>query len=617
MDNFVSPVNINENNIIQWAERYYCENPDASLGDFLREIRSPNCFKGLINPFTDPYNEKILCLLDCLNKRLHKKDFGTFYTPEAYCNKAAELVETAVSRVPEGNDYIILDRCAGTGNLEKALYNRFDRNGDELISHCVVSTYGYDEYIVLLDRIGNDVRMVIPPENETVPSNGKIISSDALTEEFISSHLLKKYIDDPLCTIILFENPPYSDSSSITFTENDDVSKRAGSSRRDKFAVKEFKRLALPYLNERLGAARESSNIFIWSGVHYYMRYPTDSCIFFSPVKYFKNIGLPKKKMLQGFAFNRKYFHATDSVISCILWSAEDDMLTDEWKLSVFDIIGECAEICTDCPELTIRMSHKSISAFNDKRCFEDDTESWISCNPDGTEYKGRQKKPSVYNENIIAYIAANGYTPDVKHRYLLRCGYKTGIEQSFGFFLRRDNFLFMLPLWTAKMFPQEKWFEKDIYNNTSDGGDAYTKDNDFLKACLIFTCLSNQNKCLSFTASDGRFYRNELCFDTTNGQTAASSALDNFSLDSDEQQLMAVWHTIIEESRKTSHYSSKITYGIHQISTELNTFIIKGNKKIYDYPMLNSALSSLRLGLRQYYNTHITEKLFIYELIK
>lgn len=42
-----------------------------------------------------------------------------------------------------------------------------------------------------------------------------------------------------------------------------------------------------------------------------------------------------------------------------------------------------------------------------------------------------------------------------------------------------------MLPLWVSKLHPEDAWYEKDIYNNTSDGGDAYTHDPDFLKSFL------------------------------------------------------------------------------------------------------------------------------------
>ena len=89
-----------------------------------------------------------------------KKDIGAFYTPMPYARKASELVMKAVERVPEGNDYIILDRTAGTGNLEAGLDGLKDRNGETLLSHCIVSTYDYREYKILSERIGRDVRIV-------------------------------------------------------------------------------------------------------------------------------------------------------------------------------------------------------------------------------------------------------------------------------------------------------------------------------------------------------------------------------------------------------------------------------------------------------------------------
>lgn len=126
------PIDIDENCIVGWGERYYRENPIARKGDFLGddvgvntigEIRKPIRFKGLINPYTEETNERFKYLMDCLNDRLQKKDLGAFYTPIPYCQKAAELVLIAVNRAIDAGkkDYIILDRCAGTGNLETAL----------------------------------------------------------------------------------------------------------------------------------------------------------------------------------------------------------------------------------------------------------------------------------------------------------------------------------------------------------------------------------------------------------------------------------------------------------------------------------------------------------------
>jgi len=153
------PVDLDEECILGWAERYYRENPKATKGDFLGddtgqirvlgEIRDPKHFKGFIRPYKEKTNAKFQYLMDCLNDRLRKKDLGAFYTPEPYCRKAAELVRMAIARVPEGNDYIILDRCAGTGNLEAVLT-------DEELSHCILSTYEYYEYKVLQERLGDN-----------------------------------------------------------------------------------------------------------------------------------------------------------------------------------------------------------------------------------------------------------------------------------------------------------------------------------------------------------------------------------------------------------------------------------------------------------------------------
>ena len=189
------------------------------------------------------------------------------------------------------------------------------------------------------------------------------------------------------------------------------------------------------------------------------------------------------------------------------------------------------------------------------------------------------------------------------------------------GFYVRKDNYLTKLPLFAAKMVPLDNWYEKDIYATTSDGGDAYTKDKDFLKSCLIYTCLSNQNKCLSFTGSDGRYYRNELCLDKTNGDTVASSDIKNMTLDEDEKKLMSLWESVLSEAKKTAKYDSSLTYGVYQISRELNTFHKEGTGTsehiVHDYPELNIYLTSLRDNLKLYYKSHITAKMFKYELLK
>lgn len=613
------PVDLDENCIVGWAERYYREVPTATKGDFLGdgtgkintngEIRDPRHFKGLINPYTEPTNEKFKYLMDCLNDRLNKKDLGAFYTPKAYCEKASELVMKAVERVPEGNDYVIIDRAAGTGNLEAALIGKFDKNGDELISHCVVSTYEYYEYKVLSERIGDKVRNIIPPtEANVIYENGKVSNADAMSKDFIENPLIKQYVDDDKCTIILFENPPYRDDVS------DNSQKRSDVKVREPFVQQEFKKVLPTLPNSNISTARDLSNQFIWSGFTYYLRQPTDSYILFSPIKYWKSLGLACKKFEQGYLFNRAHFHASASALACILWENEDD---DNEKIVVPAIDIQDGSLVY-IKDIILQKCHNAYSAYFDKAKRPDDVETFVYFEYSGYESLNRKCDGKSYcSDNIIGYLRTDSFSIDAKHIGLVR-GTLYGIR---GFYLRRENYLQFLPLFAGKTFSQDNWYDRDIYFTTSDGGDAYTHDSDFLKSCLIYTCLSNQNKCLSFTGSDNRYYRNELCFDTTNGDTIASADLVKMTLDADEKNLLSLWNKILSEAKKTQNYNSELTYGVYQITKELNTFKKVGSgktkKTVYDYPILNGYLETLRISLKEYYKTHITEKMFEYELLK
>ena len=627
-DEMYMPVDIDENCIVGWAERYYSEKPKATKGDFLGdetgtavkvtgEIREPKHFKGLIRPYTGETNERFKYLMDCLNDRLSKKDLGAFYTPLPYAKKAAELVQMAVDRVPEGNDYIILDRCAGTGNLESALIGLYDRNGDELIEHCVVSTYEYYEYKVLMERLGDKVRDIIPPtEANVVYDGGKVANADAMSKDFVENQIIRQYVDNPRCTIILFENPPYRD---------------AGAS--DTHNTKGFKN----YVNSEMqkeGLANKTvaydlANMFIWSGYKYYLRQTTDSYILFSPIKYWKMHQLSGKEMISGYLFNRNHFHATPSAIACIMWS-NNDSPNEEITLKAFDIVdGVISEIeqspirCKKVHEMSNKYLPPTSLFFG---------EPGLVCGLDGVEVKKASRGKPLYNKDYFAYLRLNGYNLDPLNRTLTT----VMPYPAMGRYLQKDSYLCYLPLFVAKLFQEEQWYDRDIYATTSDGGDAYTKDPSFLKSCLIYTCLSNQNKCLTFDGSDGRHYQNELCFDGLNKagdvipEDTATLALKDLrkyaldpktALDDDEKELMELWFRILREAQQTSGYNPDFTYGVYQISKELDTYREEGSgrkkTRVYDYPALHGDLDTLRVKLKEYYKSHITDKMFEYELLK
>lgn len=615
------PIDLDENCIVGWAERYYREVPTATKGDFLGdgtgkintngEIRDPRHFKGLINPYTAPTNEKFKYLMDCLNDRLNKKDLGAFYTPIPYCEKASELVLEAVNRVPKGNDYIILDRCAGTGNLEAALIGKHDKNGDELISHCVVSTYEYYEYKVLSERIGDKVRNIIPPtEANVVYENGKVSNADAMSKDFIENPLIKQYVDNDKCTIILFENPPYDDTSSIRQAYDDKGNKHT-TNNKESYVFGEMNKVKNTFKNSNISTVRDTANRFIWSGFKYYLRQDTDSYVLFSPVKYFKSLGIfadADKRFAKGYMFNRKHFHASASSIGCILWTYGSSNDAIPFNFEIFDIVDEKL---VNLGVMTIKTVNTTLSASNTK--YIGKLEGTISSDCHGYEAIGKKCETSIYiDDEVIGYFCPVSASYD-----LGRLPYFNGR----GNYVLKSNFKDIAVLFSAKMYDFDKWYEKGSVFITFDGGTSYKKDSVFEKSCLIYTCLSNQNKCLSFDGSDGRYYRNELCFDTTNGDTVASADLAKMALDTEEKALMNLWNDILNEAKKTTNYNSNFTYGVYQIAKELNTSYKVGTGKsqqtIYDYPTLNGYLETLRVNLKAYYKNHITNKMFQYELLK
>jgi len=611
-ENNFTKIKIDENCIVGWAERYYKENPTAKKGDFLDdkdggEIRIPVKFKNYILPFKEQTNIKFKYLMDKLNDRLIKKELGAFFTPPAYAKKAVELVREAIKLVSKGNDYIILDRCAGTGNLQAEL-------SEEELSHTIVATYEYYEYKVLLERFNGRVRHIIPPtEDNVVFSAGLVANADALSKEFLDNEIIKQYIDNPKCTVILFENPPYSDASGDTIQTG-----KARNVSKNSFVANEFK---TNFKSKTKGnvPSKELANLFIWSGFEYYLRQPTDSYILFSPVKYFKNIGLVNKTFKFGCAFNRKFFHASPSTISCIWWQ-NIDKNQENFILNAFDIDkNDKTDVDDDktikIQDIIIRKCYKSPNeVYFDRRIFKDDKANGVWCGADGYEASklGSTATQNIYNKNIVAYLHLVGLMFNGQAKNLTRI---TINLRKNGFYLRDDNYLIKLPLFAAKLYPQEKWYEKDVYFTTADGGDKYTKDKDFLKSCFIFTCLSRYNKCLSFTGSDKRFYKNELCFDKN---TLATKQLSKYKLNNDEKELIKIWKKVLVEAKNTGNFKKKLAYGSYQIEMELNTYHKDEYERIvYNYPTLNGELENLKKKLKVYYANKIMPKLFKYELLK
>ena len=610
-ENYYTKIRIDEDCIVGWAEKFYRENLTAKKGDFLDdrdggEIRKPIKFKDYILPFKEKTNLKFKYLMDKLNDNLMKKELGAFFTPPAYAKKSVELVRQAIKLVPKDNDYIILDRCAGTGSLEVKL-------SDEELSHTIVSTYEYYEYKILLERLNGRVRHIIPPTDDNVKfSAGFVVNADALSEDFVNNEIIKQYINNPKCTVILFENPPYAESGAV---QTNKIRVRKGASWKNTFILQEMKK-------EIKGTpTNDLANAFVWSGFKFYLRQPTDSYILFDNPKYWKSQNIVDKKFNGGYIFNRNYFHADKSAVACIWWQNIPEkkeqlnlQIIDIDNKSLFNFDHEYAGL-KGLGKLNLKKVHNLPSKLYDKRKVENHPQGTIS-QWNGYEYKkdtGIRVNP-IYSKDIIGYLIVQSFlfeNPRLKTNLTRHIMFNGN-----GAYLWKDNYLEKLPLFAAGKYPiEDRWYENGTIYKTSDGGDKYTKDKDFLKSCFIFTCLSRYNKCISFTGSDKRFYKNELCFDKG---TLATEQLEKFKLNSDEKELTKIWESIFAEARKTKNYNKKLAYGPYQIEIEMNTsYKDENDKTVYDYPTLNGELENLKKKLKVYYAKYITPKLFEYELLK
>lgn len=620
-ENAYTKINIDENCVVGWATSYYKAVPTARKEDFIGddsgrhktigEIRNPSVFKEYIIPYTGTTNIKFQYLMDKLNDTLQKKNLGAFYTPEAYAAKSHELLRKAIARVPEGNDYIILDRCAGTGNLEKGLT-------DEELSHCILSTVEYYEYKVMQEILGAKVRHIIPPVEASDTFNaGLVRGADALSQEYVENPVIKQYIDNPKCTIIIFENPPYAETTSIEHQRTGAGKK--SSTWKSSYVLTEMKKeIKGPALND-LG------NAFIWSGFKYYLRQDTDSYIVYSPVKYWKAQHIISKKFLDGYAFNRRYFHTNiDACIMCALWSNEDDD-SNEFVLAGYNI-DSTGEL-TEKVDLPVKKVFDMYSTkYYEKSVFSDATYDGIHTGLNGLEADAsvkRRIKP-MYSKDMLGYLVADSVgfdNPDAKSSLLVAGRYNGN-----GCYIRKDNYLEKLPMFCASRYItyNREWTERARIMKSADGADKYQADitsgklDQWLRKCLLFTCIEMQNHMRSFTGSDGRYYRNELCLDTTNGPTIASEDIKKLSPNEAEKKILAQWDLLMSEVKKTKEYNSSLTYGLYQIFAEIDTsYKDEDNKTVWNNIEVHSALQTMKTLCKEYYNKEIVPTLFEYEFIK
>ena len=623
-------IHIDENCIVGWANRFYEENKSASKAEFLGdetgktrivgEIRNPIKLRDYIYPYEGKSNKKFRYLMDKLNDDLHKKDLGAFYTDPIYAKKSLELVREAISKVPVGNDFIILDRCAGTGNLEQFMT-------DDELSHVIVSTYEYYEYKVLMENFSDKVRSIIPPiESNSTFLGGMVRGANALERDYVENEIIMQYVKDEKCTIIVFENPPYSESTSAEHQRKGHA-KRSSEWKKSYVAQEMKKHIKGKGLNDM-------GNAFIWSAFHYYLRQPTDSLIVYSPVKYWKAQGLITKRFVRGFAFNRLHFHTNiGATIMVAYWSNEEQPELDEFSIQAIDIAekkvdGKIKRDLVDCGMLAVKKLHKTYSeVYYDKRKVDECYKTGILCGLNGKEKTDKITNKPLTHPDVIGYMVAHssGFdNPDLDSSLLV-----AGRYDGHGFYLFKDNFLEKMPLFAATRFYKynREWTSRGRIMKSGDGYEKFYHDmragklDKYLLKCLFFVVFEPQNHMREFIGSDGKEYKNQLCLDTTNGETLASQAIEKMVMNEEERIIYSLWKKIITAAKVTHKYQPSVNYGLFQIKDELDTFyVIQNNgtkRKVFEYKELHSNIETLSKLIKTYYLKEIMPTLINYEFLK
>lgn len=485
------------------------------------------------------------------------KDRGAFFTPDVYVEKITTYVKNFINEEPN-NPYLIIDRCAGTGNLEKFL-------SDDILANTILNTFEFAEWVYMGELFKEKVKMIRPPYNnasliDVYIGDDILNSGDALSEGFniwLSDYLLDWRARNPNGRVLFLENPPFRDETANSHGSGHAVSKNYVLEQI--YATNKFKKYQV----------RDLSFQFIYSA-SMHMRENDQYCLI-SPIKYWK-WNYINFEFVEGYLSNRKDYNATEGGLPIIRWKK-----TNKYSSTLY-LEGE----------IVIKQINKRVNEFqisNDKK----DCYAQLSI--------GNMLEPQG---NILTNLN-KGLTNKIFH-------------------VKNDNIKQIAVLHCANSW-KSKSYEKDYLTimKSADKQELAWKDEVFLNDCLLWILISDTVKCFSFQDDkEQKIKLNEICMDGL----AAKELNRNLFEDEHYKLIKSwekVKNKAQDNENYNQSFQYSLEQIRKELNIKIEKRIDNYGKRHYDYKddILNSHIIDLKRVLTDFYSKKIEKKLFEYELLK
>ena len=258
---------------------------------------------------------KLILNNDKMNEKYVQKMEGAFFTPPRYVKISTQYILNAINNAKNDgfDNFVIIDRCAGVGNLE----SQFD---EKIYSHLILGTINEAEALTANIRFNGLAQVEIV---DALSKQGVEFYQNAI-ETYKKKHNVKKL------AVILLENPPYAQTNS----------NKAG-------GIKSVYQKT--WVHTQMQKGEDLDEQFVFSAFKYYDIY---AYIHYGPIKIWKSRHLINKEVKEAYLCNKKYFNAGESAIALLYWTSKDKNYEElHFKNDIDD-------------DFLVKKVHKTISEF-------------------------------------------------------------------------------------------------------------------------------------------------------------------------------------------------------------------------------------------------------------